>query len=121
MTFNEIISNIKDIILFLAGSGIFAKFAVEWINYQREKKKIKNKEGHEIFIHNESGGNGKVQYATIKDLMEHALECPKNIYEKIEDINTRLSEKMDSNHRETMRTFTQIKMAIKDLQLKINK
>jgi hypothetical protein len=117
---NDAAAAFKDIVLAIASSGILVKIILDWIALKREK--AVNKASSQINIsmdksgNGNGSGNGKGQYATLKDLMEHAVECPKEIHKKIEEYNRKVAEKMEENHRETMSTFTDIKVSIAQLK-----
>ena len=116
----EFMEPIKDFIIFLAGSGMLAKVVIEW-NISRKKQReqqiqinidhTNNKDGNNN-NGGSSGGNGKTQYATMRDLMIHAVECPKGIHSKIEEYNRELAQKIDANHHETMKTFAELQVSI---------
>ena len=112
---SEILSTGKDIVLALAGSGLLAKITIEW--YASRKEKVTAVTAPALVAHT-NGGNGKGPYASMKDLMDHAVECPKAIHEKIEEYNRRLADKMDQNHKETMEMVTQIKVNLAELKLR---
>ena len=102
--------HMKDIVVVLAGTGILSKVAIEWNISRKEKKSPVN-----------SGGNGKGPYATQADLMKHSVECPAILKEKIEGYNKSLTQQMNFNHKETMETFTELKVAIAKLDVEIGK
>lgn len=109
---SEILDYARDALVILAGSGIFTKVAIDW-NISRKEKAIQSNNSN-------SNGNGKTHYATMSELMKHAVECPKGIHEKIEEYNSKLKDHMDFNHKETMNTFTDIKVAIAKLETKMD-
>jgi len=109
---SELLSTVKDIVLALAGSGLLAKISIDW--YVSKKERV-------VPVTQVNGGNGKGSYATMKDLMEHAVDCPKDIHLKIEQYNKAVVEQINTNHKETMDTFSQIKVQLAELKVRRTK
>jgi len=101
---SEIFGYIRDILVILAGSGVLTKLTIDW--------QVSRKEKSQPYV----GGNNGRSYVTQEELRKHAVDCPIIIHKKIEEYNQKAVDQMNINHRETMETFTELKVAIAKLE-----
>lgn len=95
---------IRDILVILAGSGMLTKLTIDWQLSRKEKSQPYT-----------GGGNGR-SYVTQEELRKHAVDCPAILRKKIEEYNEKVTDQMNINHKETMETFTELKVAIARLE-----
>jgi len=102
----------KDSVILLVGGG------AAWTAISKIISAIKgnheNKQSVTI-TSSANNSNGK-SYATSAELAAHALTCAGGIHEKINQNYTNLSDQINSNHKESMKTFADLQVSMARLE-----
>lgn len=109
----------KDGIILIAGGGVIWRLVLPLVSklFKSDKgsQTVTVNAGNSSSNSTHHGTNGRV-YATQAELSNHALTCAGAIHEKINQNYQALSGQINSNHKESMQVFADIRVDIAKLQ-----